>query len=128
MVRQLRALNELSGGHMEDNYVSFLASIFRSVRFGSGDAHGRANIAALNFLERRGAFSRESSGKYRVNFDRMQDAVDALSQTILVLQGTGDYAGVGAFQREYGVMSEQLKKDLARLTTRAIPVDIVYEQ
>jgi hypothetical protein len=128
MVRQLRALNELSGGHMEDNYVSFLASIFRSVRFGSGDAHGRANIAALNFLERRGAFSRESSGKYRVNFDRMQDAMDALSQTILVLQGTGDYAGVGAFQREYGVMSEQLKKDLARLTTHAIPVDIVYEQ
>ena len=50
MVRQLRERNELSGGRMEDNYVAFLASIFRSVRFGSGDAHGRANIAALNFL------------------------------------------------------------------------------
>ena len=128
MVRQLRVLNELADGHMEDNYVSFLASIFRSVRFGSGDAHGRANIAALNFLERRTAFTREPSGKYRVNFDRMQDAMDALSQTILVLQGTGDFAGVGAFQQEYGTISPQLKTDLGRLTARAIPVDIVYEQ
>jgi len=128
MVRQLRTQNELTGGRMEDNYTSFLASIFRSVRFGSGDAHGRANIAALNFLERRGAFAREPSGKYRVNFDRMQDAMDALSQTILTLQGLGDYEGVGAFQREYGTISPQLKADLARLTARAIPVDIVYEQ
>jgi len=128
MVRQLRSQNELTGGGMEDNYVSFLASIFRSVRFGSGDAHGRANIAALNFLERLGAFAREPSGRYRVNFSRMQDAMDALSQTILVLQGTGDYEGVGVFQREYGTMSAQLKADLARLTARSIPVDIVYEQ
>jgi hypothetical protein len=114
---------------MEDNLVSFLASIFRSVRFGSGDAHGRANIAAMNFLERRGAFTRDAAtGRYRVNFDRMQDAMDALSQTILVLQGTGDYEGVGAFQLEYGTISPSLKADLARLNEKGIPVDIVYQQ
>jgi hypothetical protein len=129
MVRQLRAQNELTTGRMEDNLVSFLASIFRSVRFGSGDAHGRANIAALNFLERRGAFTRDpATGRYRVNVERMQDAMDALSQTILVLQGTGDYAGVGAFQTEYGTISPTLKGDLARLGQKGIPVDIVYQQ
>lgn len=128
MVRQLRGRGELTTGRMEDNYVSFLASIFRSVRFGSGDAHGRANIAALNFLEKRGAFTREADGRYRVNFERMKDAMDALSQTILVLQGNGDYEGVGAYQRDFGTMSAQLKGDLARLTARAIPVDIVYDQ
>jgi len=128
MVRQLRERNELSGGRMEDNYVAFLASIFRSVRFGSGDAHGRANIAALNFLEGLGAFTREASGRYRVNYDRMQNAMDALSQTILTLQGTGDYAGVGAFQRAYGAISPTLQADLARLNAKGIPVDIVYEQ
>jgi hypothetical protein len=128
MVRQLRARNELTGGRMEDNYVSFLASIFRSVRFGSGDAHGRANIAALNFLERLGAFTREANGRYRVNYDRMGTAMDALSQTILTLQGTGDYAGVGAFQSEYGTISATLKADLDRLKVKGIPVDIVYEQ
>ena len=129
MVRQLRGRNELTTGRMEDNYVAFLASIFRSVRFGSGDAHGRANIAALNFLQRRGAFSRDdATGRYRVDFARMQDAMDALSQTILVLQGTGDYAGVGAFQTEYGAISPQLRADLARLGAKGIPVDIVYSQ
>lgn len=128
MVRQLRNRNELTTGRMEDNYVSFLASIFRSVRFGSGDAHGRANIAALNFLEKRGAFAREASGRYRVNFDRMKDAMDALSQTILVLQGNGDYEGVGAYQRDYGSISPQLQADLDRLKVKGIPVDIVYEQ
>jgi hypothetical protein len=128
MVRQLRARNDLTGGRMEDNYVSFLASIFRSVRFGSGDAHGRANIAALNFLERLGAFTREANGRYRVNYDRMQNAMDALSETILTLQGTGDYEGVGVFQREYGTISATLQADLSRLKAKGIPVDIVYQQ
>ena len=128
MVRQLRGSNELTVGTMEDNLVSFLASIFRSVRFGAGSAHGRANVAAMNFLERRGAFTRESNGKYRVNFARMQEATDELARTILVLQGNGDYDGVGRFSQEYGTISETLRADLARLNARGIPVDIVYEQ
>jgi len=128
MVRQLRARNELTGGRMEDNLVSFLASTFRSVRFGSGDAHGRANIVALNFLERHGAFTREADGRYRVNPDKMLQAMDALSQTILELQGRGDYGGVGALYTEYGTISPTLKSDLARLNQKSIPVDIVYDQ
>ena len=128
MVRQLRSSNELTGGTMEDNLVSFLASIFRSVRFGAGSAHGRANVAAMNFLERRGAFARESNGKYRVNFARMQQATDELARAILVLQGNGDYDGVGRFSQEFGTISETLRADLDRLNARGIPVDIVYEQ
>jgi hypothetical protein len=128
MVRQLRGQNELTTGRMDDNLVSFLASIFRSVRFGSGDAHGRANIVALNFLEREGAFTREADGRYRVHSARMQSAMDALSRTILELQGRGDYEGVGALYRDYGTMSPTLLADLARLKARSIPVDIVYEQ
>jgi len=129
MVRQLRDRGELKGGRMEDNFVAFLASIFRSVRFGTGDAHGRANIAALNFLEERGAFTRDAaSGKYRVDFVKMQDAANALSQAILRFQGDGNYAGVGAFQGKYGVITEVQKKDLDRLGTKGIPVDILYTQ
>jgi hypothetical protein len=129
MVRQLRDNGDLKGGKMEDNFVAFLASIFRSVRFGTGDAHGRANIAALNFLAERGAFARDSaSGKYRVDFVKMQDAANALSAVILILQGNGDYARVGAFQKEYGVITAVQKKDLDRLGSKGIPVDIVYKQ
>jgi hypothetical protein len=128
MVRQLRSQNELTTGRMNDNLVSFLASIFRSVRFGAASAHGRANVAAMNFLERRGAFSRDASGRYRVDSDRMQKAMDELTRTILVLQGNGDYDGVGAFQSEYGAISATLKSDLDRLNARGIPVDILYDQ
>ena len=129
MVRQLRAQNELTAGRMEDNLVSFLASLFRSIRFGAASAHGRANLAAFNFLEEQGAFTRDpATGRYRVNIERMRSGTDALSERILMLQGNGDYDGVGAFQAKYGVMSAQLKADLERLGAKGIPVDIVYEQ
>lgn len=129
MIRQLRNQSDLTTGSMNDNLVAFLASIFRSVRFGSADAHGRANIAALNFLERRGAWTRDAAtGRYRVNFEKMQQATNELAATILKLQGDGDYAGVGAFTGEYGTLSPALKADLDRLNARGIPVDIVYQQ
>ena len=129
MVRQLRIQNDLTTGTMEDNLVSFLASIFRSVRFGAASAHGRANVAALNFLERRGAWTRDAAtGRYRVDFVRMQQATNELAAAILKFQGDGDYAGVGAFQAEYGTLSASLKADLDRLNARGIPVDIVYQQ
>jgi hypothetical protein len=129
MVKQLRDRGDLKGGKMEDNYVDFLASIFRSVRFGTGDSHGRANIAALNFLQERGAFTRDSAtGKYRVDFAKMQEGANALSQTILKFQGDGDYEGYGAFQAKYGALSPQLQAELARLTAKNIPVDILYNQ
>jgi len=129
MIRQLRNQNDLTTGTMDDNMVAFLASIFRSVRFGSADAHGRANIAALNFLERRGAWTRDAAtGRYRVDMAKMQQATNDLAAAILKLQGDGDYAGVGAFQAEFGVLSPALKADLDRLNARGIPVDIVYQQ
>ena len=129
MVQQLRTRNEMTSGSMDDNYVAFLASIFRSVRFGSADAHGRANIAALNFLEERGAFTRDSAtGKYRVDFAKMQQGANDLAATILKLQGDGDYEGVGAFQTKYGTLSAATRGDLDRLKAKGIPVDIVYQQ
>ena len=57
-----------------------------------------------------------------------KDAANALSAAILKFQGDGDYEGLGAFNAKYGVLSEQLHKDLARLTAKSIPVDIVYNQ
>jgi len=128
MVRQLNARGEMGRENIEDNYVTFLASLFRSVRFGAGDAHGRANVVAFNFLQERGAFTREANGRYRVDFAKMRDAADALSRQILTLQGNGDYAGVGELYTQRGVIGTTLQGDLARLASKNIPVDIVYEQ
>ncbi len=114
---------------MLDHYATFLAGIFRSVRFGAASAHGRANRMRFNYFKERGAFTRdEATGTYRVVPERFAAAVDALSQDILRLQGDGDYAAVAAFIDKYGAVDEQLTRDLDRLSTAGIPVDVVFEQ
>jgi hypothetical protein len=129
MITALDSMGELPDAKMMDNYVTFLASIFRSVRFGGSDAHGRANIARFNFFKELGAFSRDSAtGTYRVHPDRMRLATDSLSATILRLQGNGDYDGVKAYMRKYGAIDTQLQADLDRLSSAGIPVDIVFDQ
>lgn len=116
-------------GDVSDNYVTFLASIFRSVRFGASSAHGRANIARFNYFKERGAFSRDAAtGTYRVDAARMRQAVDALSEQILRYQGEGDYAGVQAFMERYGRIDAELQGDLNRVGNAGIPVDVVFEQ
>ena len=129
MVEKLMEQGEIKGEDIRSNYVSFLSSIFRSVRFGGASAHGRANIAAFNFLQQQGAFTRDSAtGKYRVVFDKFKQGTNALSEKILTLQGNGDYEGVAAFEQQYGTISPELQKDLDRLKTKGIPVDLVFEQ
>ncbi len=129
MVAKLHEKGELGGAGLTDNYVTFLAGIFRSIRFGASSAHGVANTLRFNFFRGAGAFSRdEPSGTYRVNFGRMQAAVDALSEKILRLQGDGDYAGAAAFVDAMGGIDGQLQADLDRLEHADIPVDIVFEQ
>ena len=129
MVTQLIRQGELPGEDVRNNYVTFLAGLFRSVRFGASDAHGRANMATFNFFAEQGAFTRDAAtGKYRVNFERMQQAVDRLAGNILRLQGNGDYAGVGTFMTNYGVIRPELQGDLGRLSRLGIPVDVVFEQ
>jgi hypothetical protein len=129
MITKLHQRGELKGQDLDDNYVTFLAGIFRSVRFGASSAHGRANAAQFSFFRDQGAFARDSAtGRYRVDFPRMRTAVDALAGQILRFQGDGDYAGVTRFMAERGKLSPVLQQDLARLGTRGIPVDIVFEQ
>jgi hypothetical protein len=128
MVQQLAEQGAIEDPTVTDNYVSFLASLFRSIRFGASSAHGRANVAAFNFLAERGAFARGADGRYRVDFPRMEQGMTELARAILVFQGDGDYAGVAAFQERYGQIGAQLRADLDRLNRRGIPVDVVFEQ
>lgn len=127
MVAALKEMGELDTDLM-DNYVTFLAGIFRSVRFGASSAHGTANMIRFNFFEEQGAFTREPSGKYRVNFDVMRTATDSLSAQILRLQGNGDKQAAAEFVEKYATVGEQLQADLDRLSAVGIPVDVVFQQ
>ncbi len=116
-------------GDLHDNQVTFVASIFRSIRFGTSSAHGKANLIRFNYFAERDAFVRDpQSGTYRIDFEKLAAATDALSAQILRFQGDGDYAGVAAFVERYASVGEQLGQDLARLADAGIPVDIQYRQ
>ena len=129
MVTKLHEGGELGDADLMDNYVTFLAGIFRSIRFGASSAHGVANTLRFNFFKERGAFSRnEATGAYRVEMSQMHTAVDALSEKILRLQGDGDYEGAAAFVDEAGEIGEQLQDDLERLGKAGSPIDVVFKQ
>ena len=129
MINELHQAGELGDVDLRDYYVTFMAGIFRSSRFGATEAHGKANMVRFNFFADQGAFVRDAeTGKYRVDFDRMQEAMTALSRKLLILQGDGDYAGVAELTNEKGVINAQLQADLDRLASANIPVDIMFDQ
>ena len=129
MIEQLRQGGAITGGDLKDNYVTFVAGIFRSIRFGSSSAHGRANMLRFNWFRDMKAVTRDSAtGKYRVDFDNISKAVDALSSTILTFQGQGNYDGYSMLMAIMGGMGSQLRTDLDGLLKAGIPVDIVFKQ
>lgn len=127
MIQQLNAKGELKND-LKNNMVTFMAGIFRSVRFGASSAHGKANMIRFNFFKEKGAFTRSENGTYKVDFDKMIVAMKDLSNLILTLQGNGDYDGVAKLVAEKGIISTELQADLDRLDKANIPVDVIYEQ
>lgn len=129
LITKLAEKGELDKAKLMDSYVTFLAGIMRSVRFGAGDAHAKANMLRFNFFEQQGAFSRDpATGRYRVEFDKMQAAMNALSEKLLTVQGDGDYATAKQMTDSMGVIPTQLAADLKRLDQAKIPVDVAFEQ
>ena len=129
MVTELLKAGELGDVDVMDHYVTFMASIFRSIRFGAASAHGKANMVRFNFFKEQGAFVRDpETGTYRVDAERMTEAMTALSRLLLTLQGDGDYDGALELTTTKGVIGDQLQADLDRLTRAGIPVDITFRQ
>jgi hypothetical protein len=129
MITKLFEDGELTDGDVRDNYVTFMASVFRSVRFGASDAHGKANMVRFNFFEELGAFTRdEASGRYSVDFEKMKQAMTQLSGLILTIQGEGDHEAASKLFAEKGIVGPVLQSDLDRLARMGVPVDIVFEQ
>ena len=129
MVTKLAEKGELDKAKLMDNYVTFLAGILRSVRFGASDAHAKANMVRFNFFKQQGAFARDATtGRYRVDFDKMTAAMNALSAKLLTIQGDGDYDAAKQLTDGMGSIDAELAGDLKKLEGAKIPVDIVFEQ
>jgi hypothetical protein len=129
LVTKLLEKKELKDTTLLDHYVTFVAGIVRSVRWGATNAHSRANMIEFNYFEDRGAFTRDAAtGTYRIDIEKMSKAVTSLAARIIQLQGDGDYAAAAKLLAEEGTVRAALQQDLDRLTTRNIPVDVVFEQ
>ena len=129
MITELHKAGELGDSDLRDFYVTFMAGIFRSIRFGAASAHGKANMVRFNFFLDEGAFVRDAeTGRYSVEFEGMQGAIANLSRLLLTLQGDGDYEGAKELTETKGIITPQLQADLDRLTNASIPVDIVFQQ
>ncbi len=102
--------------------VTYLAGLFRSIRFGAEEAHGQANIAQMAFLSEQGALGRNEKGQWVVHHDKFHAGIAALAKTILELQAEGNYDGAKAFLEKYGRLTEEIKSDLAKLSD--IPRDL----
>lgn len=127
MVTKLLEKGELEG-ELESYYITYMAGILRSVRFGAASAHGKANMLNFNFFQEKGAFVKTAEGRYKVNHQPFRQAINDLGALILTLQGNGDKAGVETLQKEKSIIKADLQSDLDALQQKGIPVDIVFEQ
>lgn len=128
LVTKLNKMGEFTDTDLMDNYVTFMAGIFRSVRFGASSAHGKANMIRFNYFQEKEAFTKNEDGTYSIDFEKMQEASTELAQLILKVQGDGDYDAAKKMVDELGVIKADLQNDLDKLAEAGIPVDIVFEQ
>ena len=129
MITELHKAGELGDVDLRDFYTTFMAGVFRSIRFGASSAHGKANMVRFNYFMEKKAFVRDAeTGQYRVDYEEMESAMTDLSRLLLTLQGDGDYAGASRLTESMGVIPAQLQSDLDRLTRAQIPVDITFQQ
>ncbi len=125
---QLIDMKELTGITKEDCYTTYMAGIFRSVRFGASSSHGKANMMCFNYFEKAGAFTRNTDGTYKVDFAKTGEAVNGWASVILTFQGNGDYAGAKKYLEANAVINPGLQKELDGLRSANIPVDVAFEQ
>ncbi len=124
MLQHLYDRGLLPGGEQNERrlYNTFLASAFRTLRFGVHEAHGKGMAVQFNYLVDHGAFAANSNGTYAVNFGRIKSAVRDLDHDLLTLEATGDYTGAKKMLDELGALRPQLAAALG--TLKDIPTDI----
>ena len=121
-LKQLADNKQIDAAIARTMYTTFLASSFRSIRFGVNEAHGRGIAVQLNSFLDAGAFKVQPDGTFSVDNAKIADAVTALTREIMTLQAEGSYAKAKAMLEKLGVVRPEVQKVLDRLT--GVPVDI----
>lgn len=128
LVTKLIEKGELKDITVEDAFVTYMAGLIRSVRFGATEAHGKANMMCFNFFQDNGAFTMNADGTYKVDVDKTRDAMNKWGAFILQIEGEGDYKQASEYIAVHGKVGEELAKGLAKLRDASIPKDVVFDQ
>src|SRR5580698_5981166 len=107
---------------LEEYYASYVAGIFRTVRFGVAEAHGQAEMMEFNYLSERGAITRQSSGRYAIDYQRMPADIKDLAKELLEIEATGDRTRGENWFKKYGTMPPELQASLK--SAAGVPVDV----
>jgi len=105
-------------------YTTYMASMFRSLRFGLSDAHGKGMAIQFNYLMDKGAFARQADGTFALDLKKFQLGVRDLDHDLLTIEAQGDYAGAKKMLDEMGVIRPMLRKSFERL--EGIPTDVEF--
>jgi hypothetical protein len=109
------------------HYTSYLAGLFRVMRFGTTEAHGMARLMQLNYLLEHGGITfDQATGRYRIEMDRIDGAVADLAGVVLAIETQGDYTGAGALLDQYGQVSAQEQATLDALTDLPVDIEPIY--
>ena len=97
---------------LEEYYASYVGGIFWTVRFGTAEAHGQAEMMEFNYLSERGAIIRNAKGKYAIDYEKMPGAMADLAKELLEIEATGDCQRAESWFEKYDTMPEELKTSL----------------
>ncbi|MBP5535819.1 MAG: Zn-dependent hydrolase [Bacteroidales bacterium] len=128
ITQKLIEQGQIKGLTAEDAYVTFLAGILRSVRFGATEAHGIANMMCFNYLQDNNAFTRNQDGKYVIDVKNFKAAMESWAAMIIAIEGEGDIETATSYAKVNGLVRPDLQRDLDAIRAANIPRDIRYNQ
>ena len=111
---------------LEEFYASYVGGMFRTVRFGVGEAHGQAEMMEFNYLSEQGAIQRDNSGRYTIDYAKMPAAVATLAKELLEIEATGDRSRAENWFKKYGQMPDALRTALQSASSVPVDVEPVY--
>jgi len=111
---------------LEEYYASYVGGIFRTVRFGTAEAHGRAEMMEFNYLSKRDAIRRVASGKYVIDYQKIPGAIADLTKELLEIEATGDRSRAENWFKNYDTMPAELKASLQAASDLPVDIDPVF--
>jgi hypothetical protein len=111
---------------LEEYYASYVGGIFRTVRFGTAEAHSQAEMMEFNYLSQRGAIRRNADGRYAIDFEKIPNAMADLAKELLEIEATGDRARAQNWFAKFGTMPDDLKLSLEAASDLPVDIDPVF--